>query len=126
MQNTSRVQSHSNTVIKNFLISGLSQETIKDRIQKSMFYQTNINPEIIFSLYEPEEDSQKMLNLIFSQKVDIIESPSEEAIKPKFFTFMTTDQLGVNTFAHCIIYYELFTKYDALHDDEMEPQQAFH
>ena len=118
MQNTARVQSHSNTVIKNFLISGLSQETLKDRIQKSLGEQTNIMPEIIFSLYEPEEESQKILPLIFPQKVDILENPSEEVMKPKFFTFMTTDPLGVNTFTHCIIYYELFTKYDALHDDE--------
>lgn len=118
MQNTARVQSHSNTVIKNFLISGLSQETLKDRIQKSLGEQTNIMPEIIFSLYEPEEESQKILQLIFPQKVDILESPSDEMVKPKFFTFMTTDPQGVNTFTHCIIYYELFTKYDALHDDE--------
>lgn len=131
MQNTARVQSHSNTVIKNFLISGLSQETLKDRIQKSLGEQTNITPEIIFSLYEPEEESQKILQLIFPQKVDILESPSEEMVKPKFFTFMTTDPLGVNTFTHCIIYYELFTKYDVLHDDEDPllstlPQQGRH
>ena len=36
MQSTSRVQSHSNNIIKDFLIAGLSQATLKQRIQGSM------------------------------------------------------------------------------------------
>ena len=31
-------------------------------------------------------------------------------VAPKFFTFMTTDQDGYNSYFHCLIYYERFTK----------------
>lgn len=36
MQNTSQVQSHSNSLIKNFFIAGLSQETLKEKIELSI------------------------------------------------------------------------------------------
>ena len=31
---------------------------------------------------------------------------------------MATDGEGVNTYFHCLIYYELFNKFDVLHDDD--------
>jgi hypothetical protein len=36
MQNTSRVQSYSNNLIKNFWVAGLTQATLKQRITQSI------------------------------------------------------------------------------------------
>lgn len=52
MQSTSSVQSHSNNIIKNFVIAGLTQATLKDRITKGLRDQIGIPPEILYSLYE--------------------------------------------------------------------------
>jgi hypothetical protein len=51
MQNTSRVQSHSNNIIRNFFIAGLKQETLTDKIDASIEDQVGIPPEVLFSLY---------------------------------------------------------------------------
>lgn len=37
---------------------------------------------------------------------------------PKFFTFMCTDSEGINSYFHCLIYYEQFSKFAILHDDD--------
>ena len=55
MQNTSRIQQNPDTLISNFFIAGLSQETIQEKFdpkQKknfSVFY--DIKPEVLFTLY---------------------------------------------------------------------------
>ena len=58
MQSTSRVQSHSNNIIKDFLIAGLSQATLKQRIQGSMRDQISIEPEVLFSLYQSQDEME--------------------------------------------------------------------
>ena len=51
--------------------------------------------------------------MIFPSKIERAEITSKESIVPKFFTFVSTDELGINTFFHCLTYYELFTKQEA-------------
>lgn len=54
---------------------------------------------------------------IFPEKVSI-EGQKGECVVPKFFTFMSTDPEGANQYFHCLMYYEQFTKFDVLHDDD--------
>ena len=35
---------------------------------------------------------------------------------PKFFTFMSTDENGSNSYFHCLIFYEFFTQSDIISD----------
>jgi len=39
---------------------------------------------------------------------------------PKFFTFMCTDSEGINSYFHVLIYYEQFSKFQVVHDDDSE------
>ena len=117
MNNTSRVQSHSNNIIKNFMIAGLSQETLKDRIVRPIREQINIPPEILFSMYTDADDMRQYLKHIFPNKISIEYAVREEII-PRFFTFMCTDAEGINTYFHCLFYYEQINKFDVLHDDD--------
>ena len=55
MQNTSRIQQNPDTLISNFFIAGLSQETIQEKFdpekKKSFSALYDINPEVLFTLY---------------------------------------------------------------------------
>jgi hypothetical protein len=45
-----------NHFIRNFFIAGLSQETLRKRVDMKLSEQVNIKPEVLFSMYEPEND----------------------------------------------------------------------
>lgn len=47
----------------------------------------------------------------------------EELVNPRFFTFMTTDQSGFNSYFHCLTYFERFTE-DLIKND-FDPHTAF-
>ena len=44
-------------------------------------------------------------------------------MNPKFFTFMTTDQSGFNSYFHCLTYFGRFTE-DLIKND-FDPNTAF-
>ena len=71
MNNTSRVQSHSNNIIQNFMIAGLSQATLKDRIVKPLRETIEIPSEILYSLYTDAENDTSYLKHVFPNKVTI-------------------------------------------------------
>lgn len=112
MQNVSRIQRHPDTLIKNFFISGLSQTTLRDEIfpagndtEKRDLY--NLQPEMLFSLYEEPEKMNMYLGQVFPDKISILRG--EKLIDPKFFSFMSVDMNGFNQYNHCLIFYERFT-----------------
>ena len=94
-------------MIENFFIGGLSQETLAKRVQAPLKMQVNIEPEVLFSLYEPEEEVQPFLQFVFPSHIDIVKSKSK--VKPKFFTFMSTNCEGMNTYFHCLTFFEKFS-----------------
>ena len=98
------------------MMAGLTQATLKERIVKSIRDQTSIPPEILFSLYQSAEEMEPYLKFIYPEMISI-ERNTKDVI-PKFFTFMSTDVEGSNSYFHCLVYYELFTKFDVLHDDD--------
>lgn len=51
MQATARVQSHSSTIVQNFFITGLKQDTLRQYVDKPLREQNFIEPEVLFSLY---------------------------------------------------------------------------
>ena len=113
MQNVSRIQRHPDTLIKNFFIAGLSQQTLKNDIfpqgkedenKRDLF---NLTPEMLFSLYEEPEKMEMYLGQVFPEQVSIFRG--EKLIDPKFFSFMSVDMNGFNQYNHCLIFYERFT-----------------
>lgn len=105
MNNTSRVQSYSNNIIQNFMVAGLSQSALKERIQLPIRQQVNIPPEVLYSMFGSEDEQQGYLKFIFPCKVSI-EHNAGQSIIPRFFTFMSTNPEGVNSYFHCLIFYE--------------------
>jgi hypothetical protein len=73
MQNTSRVQSHSNNIIRNFFITGLKQETLKAKMDDNSTIedQVNLKPEVLFSLYQPESEMESYLKFVFPENISI-------------------------------------------------------
>ena len=69
MQNTSRVQSNSNNIIRNFFIAGLTQETLGQKIDEPIQDQIDIPPEVLFSLYQSEMESY--LKFVFPENISI-------------------------------------------------------
>ena len=110
MQNTSRVQSNSNNIIRNFFVAGLSQGTLAEKTQLNTPIQEQIDipPEVLFSLYQPEMESY--LKFVFPENISIEQRALE--VIPKFFTFMSTDAEGSNSYFHCLLFYEQFTRHD--------------
>lgn len=51
MQSTSSVKSSLSVLIKNFFIAGLSQDTLRTRVDMKFDDQINIEPEVLFSMY---------------------------------------------------------------------------
>ena len=51
MQSTSSVKSSLSVLIKNFFIAGLSQDTLRNRVDMKFSDQINIEPEVLFSMY---------------------------------------------------------------------------
>jgi len=47
------------------------------------------------------------LKFIFPQGVSV--ETNKENVVPKFFTFMSTDENGINAYFHCLIFFEQFT-----------------
>jgi hypothetical protein len=105
------------------MIAGLSQTTLKECVNKSIREQYNIPPELLFSLYQSSSDMEQYLKFVFPENIQIekklVQKPGQhqESVIPKFFTFMCTDGEGINSFFHCLIYYEMFSKFDIMHDD---------
>ena len=58
-------------------------------------------------MYESESEMKNYLKFIFPENVSI-ERDVNNTI-PKFFTFMSTNSDGVNSYFHNFIYYEQFT-----------------
>jgi len=120
MQNVSRIQKHPDTLIKNFFIAGLSQHTLRDEIfpetskevmKKDLF---NLDPQMLFSLYEEPEKMSLYLQQVFPDKVRILQT--EKMVDPKFFSFMSVDMNGFNQYNHCLIFYERFNP-ELIRDD---------
>ena len=86
-------------MIKNFFIGGLTQRKLQSDIfpkdskekKKDMF---NLEPEMLFSLYEEPEKMAAYLGQVFPDKVRILQT--EKMVDPKFFTFMSVDAEGFN------------------------------
>ena len=66
--------------------------------------QVNIKPEVLFSLYQTDHEMSSYLKFVFPASISI--ERSDEAVVPKFFTFMSTDENGINAYFHCFIFYE--------------------
>ena len=71
MNSTSRVQSHSNNIIQNFMVAGLSQATLKDKMSKSLKEQGNIPPEVLFSLFREPDEQRGYLKFVFPLGIQI-------------------------------------------------------
>ena len=123
MQNTSRIQQNPDTLISNFFIAGLSQETIQDKFTPTVDHTKlyDIKPEVLFTLYQDTDSVNSYLQQVFPDKITIY--VQEELVNPKFFTFMTTDQSGFNSYFHCLTYYERFT--ENLIKNDFDPHTAF-
>ena len=59
--------------------------------KKNLF---NLDPDVLFSLYEEKNRVSSYLNQIFPDKVRILQT--EKMVDPKFFTFMSVDENGLN------------------------------
>ena len=59
--------------------------------KKDMF---DLEPEMLFSLYEEPEKMAAYLGQVFPDKVRILQT--EKMVDPKFFTFMSVDAEGFN------------------------------
>lgn len=104
MQSTSRVQSNSSSIIKNFFITGLKQNTLRTYVEKPLQQQVNIAPEVLFSLYRPDAEMEPYLKFVFPERISI--ERRVQSVVPKFYTFMSTDGDGINAYFHCLIFYE--------------------
>jgi hypothetical protein len=110
MQNTARVQSNPDTLIKNFFIAGLTQKTLVDLHGKGLEKLYNISPEMLFSLYQEPNEEIPFLKFVFPDYITIT-CVVEETV-PKFYTFMSTNPDGKNAFYHSLIFYEKFYAHD--------------
>ena len=122
MNSTSRVQPHSSTILKNFFITGLSQETLRKKVDEPLNKQFHIKPEILFSMYSEESEMVPYMKFVFPDLIDLTSGQNEQ-ITPKFFTFMATDAEGVNTYFHCLTFSELFYSNEIKIDFEFESEK---
>ena len=122
MQSTSRVQSNSSSIIKNFFITGLRQDTLRTYVDKPLKQQVNIPPEVLFSLYMPDAEMEPYLKFVYPERISI--ERRVQSVVPKFYTFMSTDGDGINAYFHCLIFYEQFSLYDIKKDFDFEAPTA--
>jgi hypothetical protein len=61
------------------------------------------------------------LKFVFPGSISI--ERSDEAVVPKFFTFMSTDENGINAYFHCLIFHEQFSMDDIKFDFDPEAAQ---
>ena len=101
-------------MIKNFFITGLSQETLKEKIELSINEQVQLNPEVLYSLYQEESGVIPFLKFVFPKKISIEQSDSD--VIPKYFTFMSTEGDGSVSYFHSLIFYEQITNHDIKED----------
>jgi hypothetical protein len=73
------------------------QTKIKDNV-------TNIEPDVLLSMFEKEEEVNKYLQFVFPRKVNI--NFTSVISIPTFFTFVATDELANPSYFHCLIIYE--------------------
>lgn len=116
------MQSHSSSIIKNFFITGLKQDTLRTCVDKPLKQQISIPPEVLFSLYSPQEEMEPYLKFVFPERITI--ERRVESVVPKFYTFMSTDGDGINAYFHCLIFYEQFSLYDIKQDFDFEATTA--
>lgn len=55
-------------------------------------------------MYELESEMENYLKFVFPSNISI--EHDDQQVKPKFFTFMSTDANGINAYYHCLIFYE--------------------
>ena len=119
MQNVSFVQRHPDTLISNFFIAGISQSTLREIFdptrKEKLDQRVDVPSEILFSLYEENQDASAYLSQVFPMKVTI-ENQEKTLFDPKFFTFMGTDAAKETSYFHCLIFYERFAK-ELIHAD---------
>lgn len=108
------MQSNSSTIIKNFFISGLKQETLRSVVDKPLKDQVAVPPEVLFSMYSQDSEMEPYLKFVYPDKISI--ERQEQSSIPKFFTFMSTDGDGVNAYFHCLIFFEQFSLYEIKND----------
>lgn len=108
------MQSNSSTIIRNFFITGLKQETLRSCVEKPLKEQVAIPPEVLFSMYSQDTEMEPYLKFVYPEKISI--ERQEQSVVPKFFTFMSTDGDGVNAYFHCLIFYEQFSLYEIKND----------
>lgn len=66
--------------------------------------QVNIKPEVLFSMYASDQEMSSYLKFVFPSSISL--ERQDENVVPKFFTFMSTDDQGINAYFHCLIFYE--------------------
>ena len=67
-------------------------------------------------MYTSELEMNPYLKFVFPENISI--EKQYESVVPKFFTFMSTDGDGVNSYFHCLIFHEQISKYDVLKETE--------
>ena len=81
---------------------------LNDGIAKLKTDVTNIEPEVLFSMYQDTEQINKYLQFVFPRKITV-NFVREQSI-PTFFTFVSTDDTACSSYFHCLIYYEKIDK----------------
>jgi hypothetical protein len=66
--------------------------------------QNFIDPEVLFSMYSTPEEMEPYLKFVYPEKISI--ERQQKAVVPQFYTFMCTDGDGINSYFHCLIFWE--------------------
>ena len=115
MQNISPVQTHPDTLIKNFYMAGVTQAQLKEEITNksglndSIISNVEIDklkfaPKTIFSLYEEHVHTDPLAKRVFPDGFHV--KKELENTQPKFFSFMHQDRKGLMHYNHCLIFHE--------------------
>ena len=115
MQNISPVQTHPDTLIKNFYMAGVTQAQLKEEIytkrELSDSYISNVEmdklelaPKTIFSLYEEHTHTDELAKRLFPEGFQV--KKDMDNTQPKFFSFMHQDRKGLMHYNHCLIFHE--------------------
>ena len=68
----------------------------------------DLDPEVLFSMYDDTQECQKFAHFVFPQKISV----QVEKIMPKFHSFCSQDENSVQSFFHCFIFHEELSEYD--------------
>lgn len=117
MQNTASIQSHPDTLIKNFFMAGASQSSLQrefDGKDVDALIVEPFKPEILFSMYSKKTEVEPYLDLIYPRQV--VAKFDKALCMPTFHTFVSTDDAGKQSYYHTLIYYEHVSKEGIIND----------